>query len=88
MTGVLHFTRHVAGFRQRGFLPDGISALGEVITGAISARRCVQQILVVSLAYNVVGVILAAAGVWGPLVYRVTRGIPIEKDRRRCSGRT
>ena len=50
---------------------DGITGLGEVITGAISARGCVRRILIVSFAYNVVGVILAAAGVWGPLVCAV-----------------
>ncbi len=50
---------------------DGITGLGEVITGATSARNCVRRILTVSLAYNVVGVILAAAGVWGPLVCAV-----------------
>jgi P-type E1-E2 ATPase len=50
---------------------DGIAGLEEVITGAARARVCVQQILAVSLAYNVVGVILAAAGVWGPLVCAV-----------------
>jgi P-type Cu2+ transporter len=54
---------------------DGIAGLGEVINGAIGARRCVRRILAVSLAYNVVGVMLAAAGIWGPLVCAVAMPI-------------
>jgi len=50
---------------------DGVAGVDEVFTGARSARRTVQQILVVSLGYNVIGVVLAAAGVWGPLVCAV-----------------
>jgi Cu2+-exporting ATPase len=50
---------------------DGITALDEVFTGAAEARARVRLILAVSLAYNVVGVVLAAAGVWGPLVCAV-----------------
>jgi Cu2+-exporting ATPase len=50
---------------------DGLAALGELLTGAAGARRRVHAILVVSLVYNVVGVVLAAAGIWGPLVCAV-----------------
>lgn len=50
---------------------DGIAALDEVFDGARQARARVRLILAVSLAYNVVGVVLAAAGVWGPLVCAV-----------------
>ncbi len=50
---------------------DGLTALSETIAGATSARTTVRRILVVSLAYNVVGVALAAAGIWGPMVCAV-----------------
>ena len=50
---------------------DGIQAVEDILSGAISARRTVRWILAISLAYNVVGVALAAAGVWGPLVCAV-----------------
>jgi P-type E1-E2 ATPase len=50
---------------------DGIAGLRELFSGATSARRSVRLILGVSLAYNVVGVVLAAAGIWGPLVCAV-----------------
>ncbi len=50
---------------------DGIQAVEDILSGAISARRTVRWILGISLAYNVVGVALAAAGVWGPLVCAV-----------------
>jgi Cu+-exporting ATPase len=50
---------------------DGITALDEVVSGARSARARVRMILGVSLAYNVLGVVLAVAGVWGPLVCAV-----------------
>ena len=50
---------------------DGIQAVEEILSGAVSARRTVRWILAISLAYNAVGVALAAAGVWGPLVCAV-----------------
>jgi Cu+-exporting ATPase len=50
---------------------DGIAGLGELFAGATQARQSVGIILAVSLAYNVVGVGLASAGIWGPLVCAV-----------------
>jgi cation transport ATPase len=50
---------------------DALAALHDLFSGAAGARRTVRAILGVSLAYNVVGVALAAAGVWGPLVCAV-----------------
>jgi P-type Cu2+ transporter len=50
---------------------DGIQAVEEILSGAVSARRTVRWILAISLAYNAIGVALAAAGVWGPLVCAV-----------------
>jgi Cu2+-exporting ATPase len=50
---------------------DGIAALCELISGSTQARVSVRTILAVSLAYNAVGVALASAGIWGPLVCAV-----------------
>ena len=50
---------------------DAITAINELFTGAIRARASVRAILFISLSYNVVGVVLAAAGIWGPLVCAV-----------------
>ncbi len=50
---------------------DGLAALDEDFAGAAQARARVRLIITVSLAYNVVGMVLAAVGVWGPLVCAV-----------------
>jgi P-type Cu2+ transporter len=50
---------------------DVITALHELLTGASRARVSVSAILLISLAYNIIGVTLAAAGIWGPLVCAV-----------------
>lgn len=51
--------------------PDADRALVELWTAARRARRRIRLILGVSLAYNAVGVALAAAGVWGPYLCAV-----------------
>ncbi len=49
-------------------LDGGIDRLADLFATARAARRTVRCCLAVSLAYNAVGVVLVAAGAWGPLV--------------------
>ncbi|MBA3938841.1 MAG: hypothetical protein H0X38_15445, partial [Planctomycetes bacterium] len=48
-----------------------LTGLGELFAGARRARTTIIAILAVSSAYNLVGVALAAAGIWGPLLCAV-----------------
>ena len=49
-------------------LDGGVDRLVDLFATARAARATVRWCLAVSLAYNVIGVALVAAGAWGPLV--------------------
>ena len=49
-------------------LDGGIARLADLFATARAVRRTVGVCLAVSLAYNVMGIALVAAGAWGPLV--------------------
>ncbi len=48
-----------------------LAGLDELFAGARRARAALIAILAVSTAYNLVGIALAAAGIWGPLLCAV-----------------
>lgn len=48
--------------------PDPLTAVGDLIDGAAATRRRLQALLTVSFAYNVVGIVLAVGGWWGPVI--------------------
>ena len=47
---------------------DPLTAVGELIDGAVATRRRLRTLLTVSFAYNVVGIVLAVGGWWGPVI--------------------
>lgn len=47
---------------------DPLAAVGELIDGAAATRRRLRLLLMVSFAYNVVGIVLAVGGWWGPVI--------------------
>lgn len=47
---------------------DPLTAIGELIDGATATRRRLRTLLTVSFVYNVVGIVLAVGGWWGPVI--------------------